>query len=163
MATRDTEDNFIALKYPVFIGQILGSKVTLKSGITVMTRKGYLRVSRIFEKYKESDFKKILVVENQRVAKDVEIGILKDGTSVKAKNPCIHTIFKEKTLLLINFEQEIELRNGTELHVKENDIVDANKKIASFDLFTDPIICEFEGTVKYEDVLPGNTMRERDK
>ncbi len=160
VATRDTEDNFIAFKYPVLIGKVLGNIVSLQSGTMVMTRKGYLKVSRIFAQYALSDFKKITVSDNQRVAKDVEIGILKDGTKVKAEKPCIASTSVKDTLLLVNVEQEIELRNGAELHVRENEIVAAEKKIVTFDIFTEPIICEFDGTARYEDILSGNTVRE---
>lgn len=160
VATRDTEDNFIAFKYPVLIGKVMGNVVFLPSGSMVMTRKGYLKVSRIFAQYAVSDFKKVMVTDNQRVAKDVEIGILKNGTSIKAEKPCIANMSVKNALLLVNVEQEIELRNGAELHVSEHDIVEAGEKIVIFDIFTEPIICEYNGTVRYEDILSGNTMRE---
>ncbi len=53
VATRENEDNFITLKYPVLIGDIVGSRVKLKTGETLMTRKGYLKVAKVFEEYSE--------------------------------------------------------------------------------------------------------------
>lgn len=159
VATRDTEDNFIALKYPVLINSISGSRVQLKTGETVMTRKGYLKVSRVFEQLDTKEFKKIEVTDRQRVAKDVVIGTMKDGSTIKAKNPCIASLSKN-TLLLLNVEQEIELRNGSQIYAREGAIIPAGEKISSFDLFSDPIICEFDGIVQYEDIIPGNTMQE---
>ena len=66
----------------------------------------------------------------------------------------------DDTVLLVNIEQEIELKNGAELKFLPGDIVQAEETIAVFDLFSEPIISEFSGRVKYVDILPGTTMRE---
>jgi len=39
-------------------------------------------------------------------------------------------------------------------------VVEAEKTIATFDTFSDPIIAEVGGTVRYEDIIPGTTLRE---
>jgi DNA-directed RNA polymerase subunit beta' len=66
----------------------------------------------------------------------------------------------DKKLLLIGQEQKIDLRNGCEVQVKIGDIVEAEKPIAIFDPFSDPIIAEAEGTVRYEYIIEGSTLNE---
>jgi DNA-directed RNA polymerase subunit beta' len=39
-------------------------------------------------------------------------------------------------------------------------VAEAEKTIATFDPFSDPIIAEASGTVKYEDIIPGTTLKE---
>jgi DNA-directed RNA polymerase subunit beta' len=43
---------------------------------------------------------------------------------------------------------------------KKGDVVEAEKTIATFDPFSDPIIAEISGIVKYEDIIPGTTLKE---
>lgn len=159
VATSDTEDNFIALDYDVYIQEIIGSKVPLKSGRTIMTRKGYLRLSRIFEIYNKDELKDINVDDGQKIGKDYVFAITKTGEDISAQNPSIVQIVGDK-LLLLNVEQEVEIKNGAELNIKEGDIVKARETIAVFDLFSEPIISEYSGYIKYSDILPGTTMRE---
>lgn len=159
VATRDSEDNFIALNYDVYINEIIGKHVPLKTGNSIMTRKGYVRLSRIFEEYKLSDLKNIKVKNNQKIRKEFEIASTKKGDSILSQNASIIKII-DGVLLLLNVEQEIEIRNGSELMMKEGDIVKAQETIAVFDLFSEPIISEYSGYIKYSDILPGTTMRE---
>jgi DNA-directed RNA polymerase subunit beta' len=63
-------------------------------------------------------------------------------------------------LYLIGQEQKIEIRNGSDFVVKKGAVVEAEKTIATFDPFSDPIIAEASGTVKYEDIIPGTTLKE---
>lgn len=159
VATRENEDSFVALAYPVLINNIIGNHVSLKAGNVIMTRKGYLKVSRIFEEFSKKDLATITVENEKKIGKDFVIGTSKDGKEILAQNPSIVRIVKNK-ILLLNVEQEIELRNGSELRVNTGDIVQARDTIAVFDLFSEPIISEYSGYIKYSDILPGTTMRE---
>jgi DNA-directed RNA polymerase subunit beta' len=44
--------------------------------------------------------------------------------------------------------------------VQKGTVVEAEKTIATFDPFSDPIIAEAGGIVKYEDIIPGTTLKE---
>jgi DNA-directed RNA polymerase subunit beta' len=44
--------------------------------------------------------------------------------------------------------------------VKKGDVVGAETTIATFDPFSDPIIAEASGIIKYEDIIPGTTLKE---
>ena len=62
--------------------------------------------------------------------------------------------------MLLAQEQKIEIRTGSILLAKEGDIVKAGDSIATFDPFSEPIIAEQTGTVKFEGVIPGSTLKE---
>ena len=66
----------------------------------------------------------------------------------------------DKNLYLISQEQKVEIRNGAELLVKEGDVVPAESSIARFDPFSEPIIAEFSGIVRYHDIILGTTLKE---
>ena len=70
---------------------------------------------------------------------------------------------EDKLLLLIAQDQTLEVRNGAEVLVSEGDVVDAEEPIALFDPFSEPIICEFDGTVEFKDIRPGYDAEGRDQ
>ncbi|MCK5199527.1 MAG: DNA-directed RNA polymerase subunit beta', partial [Spirochaetales bacterium] len=50
--------------------------------------------------------------------------------------------------------------NGAELLVKEGDLIPADESITTFDPFSEPIIAEYDGTVRFEDIVLGMTLKE---
>lgn len=157
-ATKVSEENRTYLKYPVFIHDIQGTHVKLADGHALFTRKGYIFVSKVFAQFDIQKGDTVLVEDGQRVLKgDV---VLKHGSE-----DCIATdiafikIYNNK-LILIAQENKIDIRNGSELHVKVGDLVKANVSLATFDPFTDPIICEHDGRIRFEDIIPGSTLKE---
>ena len=44
--------------------------------------------------------------------------------------------------------------------MKPGDVLQADQLIASFDPFSEPIIAEFDGVVKFEDIVLGTTLKE---
>jgi DNA-directed RNA polymerase subunit beta' len=64
------------------------------------------------------------------------------------------------SLYLIGQDQKIEIRNGSEFIAQKGEVVGAEKTIATFDPFSDPIIAEVSGIIKYEDIIPGSTLKE---
>jgi len=65
-----------------------------------------------------------------------------------------------ESLYLIGQDQKIEIRNGSTFVVQKGTVVEADKNIATFDPFSDPIIAEASGFVKYEDIILGTTYKE---
>jgi DNA-directed RNA polymerase subunit beta' len=68
---------------------------------------------------------------------------------------------RSRVLYLIGQDQKVEIRNGSEFFAKKGEVVEAEIIIATFDPFSDPIIAEASGTVKYEDIIPGTTLVEK--
>jgi DNA-directed RNA polymerase subunit beta' len=50
---------------------------------------------------------------------------------------------------------------GAHLAVKDGDMVAAGDLLATWDPFTTPIVTEVEGTVKFGDIVPGSTLKEK--
>jgi DNA-directed RNA polymerase subunit beta' len=158
-ATKATEENRIYLKYPVIVTKVWGTYVTTKDGHFLFTRKGHLQVCKIFSEFNLAKSDKVLVQDGQRILKGSSIIRKKDGTEVQANDISYAKLITGK-LLLIAQEQKLEVRNGSELTFKEGQIVAADETLATFDPFADPIISEFDGYVRFEDIIPGSTLKE---
>ena len=50
---------------------------------------------------------------------------------------------------------------GATMFFKENDEIAVGEKLMEWDPFAIPILCEVSGTVKYEDLVQGNTLVEQ--
>ncbi|GHU38624.1 DNA-directed RNA polymerase subunit beta' [Spirochaetia bacterium] len=160
-ATKISEDNRTFLKYPVYIREVSGSHVVLENKHRLFTRKGSAIVQKIIKEYKVDPAKdKILAKDGKRVIKG-EV-IIKRGEKEKEEKSAeiAYAMVRENKLYLIGTDQKIEIRNGSEFMVNQGDIVDAEKTIATFDPFSDPIIAEASGTVRLEDIILGSTLKE---
>ena len=69
-------------------------------------------------------------------------------------------VCREDAVYLIGAENRVEIRNGSNVSVKVSDFVPAGGTIASFDTHSEPIIAEYDGYVRYEDIIPGSTLIE---
>ncbi|MDR1566296.1 MAG: DNA-directed RNA polymerase subunit beta' [Treponema sp.] len=161
-ATKISEENRIFLKYPVYIREVDGVHVELPDGRWLFTRKGYTIVNKIMKEYKLESRDELLVEDGQRVVRDAPI--IKHGREEILSPEIAYAMVlaegKSRTLFLIGQDQKIEIRNGSEFVAKKGEVVEAEKTIATFDPFSDPIIAEATGTIKYEDIIPGTTLKE---
>ena len=157
-ATKVSEENRIYLKYPVLVTEITGTYVTLGEGRLLFTRKGYMQACKIFTNEEILKGDKVLVEDGQRILKG-DVIIKRKGGDVHAHDISYARLVAGRVLLVAQ-EQKIEVRNGSEVTVKVNDIVAANGTLATFDPFSDPIIAEHDGYVRYEDIIPGSTLKE---
>ena len=158
-AQKSSEENRIYLKYPVLVTEVAGTYVPLPDNRTLFTRKGHLLASKIFSNFEVAKGDKVLVQDGQRILKGDEIVKHADG-SVSKSNDISYAKVVQGRVLLIAQEMKIEVRNGSEVVVKPGDIIAANQTIATFDPFSDPIISEKDGYVRYEDIIPGSTLKE---
>ncbi|MEI6874412.1 MAG: DNA-directed RNA polymerase subunit beta', partial [Spirochaetota bacterium] len=158
-ATKASEENRIYLKYPVLIMDIIGTFVSLPGGNSLFTRKGVLHVCKIFSNHEIGPKDKVLIEDGQRILKGDTLLEHPDGTSEVAHDISYAKITKGRVLLIAQ-EMKIDVRNGSEVIVEAGDIVQANEAIATFDPFSDPIISEHDGYVRYEDIIQGSTLKE---
>jgi DNA-directed RNA polymerase subunit beta' len=163
-ATKLSEENRIFLKYPVYINDVIGTHVVLDDGRWLFTRRGHAIVSKVMHEYVIGENDRIMVESGQRVNPDIVI-IKRGGEDIKAPDSTYVQILdnpdtNSKVLYLIGKEQEIEIRNGSDFLVKKGTVVEKEKNIATFDPFSDPIIAEHGGKVKYEDIISGTTLKE---
>jgi DNA-directed RNA polymerase subunit beta' len=157
-ATRISEENRIYLRYPVIIKEINGSTVKLEDGNLLFTRKGSMRVSRVLRSISLKEGDKVLVKNGQKVLKGKPV-LERKSKKILAEE-IAYVLKKQKKLHLITQDQQIVIRNGAEVMVKEGDLVAAEETIAYFDPFSEPIIAEASGEVVFEDIILGTTLKE---
>ena len=68
------------------------------------------------------------------------------------------SVLWESKLLLVAQDQKLEIRNGSTVNVNPGDMVAAEDALAYFDPFSDPIIAEQDGKVRFEDIIIGTTL-----
>jgi len=157
-ATKVSEENRIALKYPVYIRDITGAHVEMADGHWLFTRKGYVFINKVMKQYTLEAGDEVLVEDSKRVIKG-EALIRRNGKDILSTE-IAYAMLIDGQLCLIGPDQKLEVRNGSDLVVKKGQLVPADQTIATFDPFADPIIAEVSGYVRYEDIIPGTTLKE---
>ncbi|UTY31479.1 DNA-directed RNA polymerase subunit beta' [Treponema putidum] len=159
-ASKNVEENRIVFNdYSIIVRGIKGSYVTLKNGHFLFTRKGEFNFSRVLNEYALKKGETPLVSTGTRVVKGNPLYTLKNGKEVLSENIAIAEV-RDNIIYLTGQDQTIEIRNGSEVIVKENEVIKAGETIGTFDPFADPILAEYDGFVRFEDILPGTTLKE---
>ena len=148
-ASTIAEENQISLRYPVLIRSITGTYVELDNGNYLFTRKGKLKVSRILKRFDIEKSDKVLVEDGQKVIAEDVLVERKSGNLVSKEIAIVY--IKDKQLLLVSQDQTLEIRNGSTVLVKTDQL---------FDPFSDPIIAEYSGKIRFEDIIIGTTLKE---
>jgi len=144
----------------VYVEKIKGSMVKIDNGNMLFTRKGTITVRRILQSYELQKGDKLLVKDGQRMLKHgPEPVIQRKGETLTTSEICYVKLLPDR-LLLIAQPQHIDIRNGAEVVAKENDMVPADETIAFFDPFSEPIIAEAGGVLKFHDIVLGTTLKE---
>ena len=157
-ASTIAEDNKIALKYSVLVRDIQGHYLNMGEKRLLFTRKGYIFVSKILERHELTKSDQFLLEDGERVIKGVPI-IERDGKIIEAQQTAF-LVQHHDELLLVAQDQRLEVRNGSNVGVKIGQIVGIDEPIAVFDPFSDPIIAEQSGKVRFIDLINGVTLRE---
>ncbi|ADN01460.1 DNA-directed RNA polymerase subunit beta' [Spirochaeta thermophila] len=158
-ATRVVEENRVYLKYPVLVESLEGNVVELETGIRLFTRRGKVKARRILETHALDEKDEVLVEDDQKVMTGQPLLRRASGEEIFSGHNAIVRL-KGDRLLLVAQEQSVEIRNGSEIFVHPGDVLDAGETIAVFDPFSEPIIAEQSGVVKYHDMVLGTTLRE---
>ena len=156
-ATKTSEENKIVLKYEVFVKDIIGTHVDMENGDWLFTRKGSMVVNKTLQK-ETLDGAELLVQDGSRVIKG-DVLAKKNGKDIISQATGF-IIVHGNNLFVVNKDQKVEIRNGSEVCIKKGDVVAADSVIARFDPFSEPIIAEKDGVVRYEDIIKGITLNE---
>jgi DNA-directed RNA polymerase subunit beta' len=157
-ATKISEENRVYLRYPVLVEEVKGNTVVLKNGNLLFTRKGHITVRRILRSFDLEKGDRVVVQDGQRVLSGDHL-ITRKGEHLLAQEIAYVRRTKER-LLLIAQSQRVDIRNGAELLARVGGVVPAEETIAYFDPFSEPIIAEQSGTVGFEDIILGTTLKE---
>ena len=148
-ASKVTQDNNIALKFPAIIEKIEGMSVQTKDG-ALFTRKGSMLLTRVVGSV-DLNGGNLAVKDGDRVLKGTVLLESKNG-EVKAKENGI-VFIKDNVLYLTGTEQKMEIANGSIIQVKEGQVVEANAVVGTLlDAYSEPIIAENDGYVHFEDI-----------
>ncbi|MBT3272211.1 MAG: DNA-directed RNA polymerase subunit beta', partial [Spirochaetales bacterium] len=157
-ATKVSEENRIYLNYSVLVKQINGNTVELENKNSLFTRKGSVVVSKVLDRVKLKKDDKVLVEDGSKVIGDQPI--VTRGKKDIVSSEIAYIALSKKEVLLIAQEQKVEVRSGAELMVHKGDIVDKEESIAIFDPFSEPIIAEVSGKIRFVDIVLGTTLKE---
>jgi len=157
-ASTIAEENRVAKRYPLLIKEIHGISVEMDQGRQLFTRKGYLKVARVLAELELKKGDKVIPAEGDKVIKGEAI-ISRKRTKIHTEYNAFVVIRKEK-LLLVAQDEKVDIRNGSTVLVREGQTTEADESLAIFDPFSDPIIAEANGVIKFEDIIPGTTLRE---
>ncbi|MCK5671789.1 MAG: DNA-directed RNA polymerase subunit beta', partial [Spirochaetales bacterium] len=124
----------------------------------LFTRKGYLTVAKVIREIVLEKSAKVMVSHGQKVTGGEVLVSSKSGDITAQEIGFVY--LKEGKVVLIAQDQKLDVRNGAELLVKEGDLIPANESITTFDPFSEPIIAEYDGTVRFEDIVLGMTLKE---
>ena len=157
-ATKVSEENRTKLSYPVLVKEITGNTVTLDNGDVLFTRKGFLTVAKVLRTIPVEKGYSVEVADGQKVTGG-EVLLRKGKDEIKAEEIAfVH--LQDKQVVLVAQDQHLDVRNGAELHVGLGDIVPAEASITTFDPFSEPILAESDGIVRFEDIVLGTTLKE---
>jgi len=157
-ATKTSEENRTYLRHPVVVRSLKGNIIELKDGTRLFTRKGQIRVSRILAAFELEKNDKVLITEGEKIAKGQ--GVIKRKKEELLAPDNAYGVVKDNRLLLIAQEQTLEVRTGAEVLVKEGQVAEPETPLAIFDPFSEPIISEIAGTVRFKDIVQGTTLKE---
>ena len=160
-AAQVSEENRIYLRYPVYVREVHGNRVERENGNLLFTRKGYLVVNKVIQQLAVQPGDEVLVEDGQQVLGEAEL-LRRDGVAVRADDVGFIFLHEpqegERQILVIAQPKRVEVRNGSELLVAKGQVVPADETIAYFDPFTEPIIAEEAGWVRFEDIVQGTTL-----
>ncbi len=157
-ATKVSEENRTKLAYPVLIKKITGTTVTLDSGDVLFTRKGFLTVARVIRSVVIEEGYTPEVSEGQKVTGG-EVLLSRGKEQIKTEEIAFVHLTSDKVVLVAQ-DQQLDIRNGAQLHVSLGDVVPAGESITTFDPFSEPILAETDGIVRFEDIVLGTTLKE---
>ena len=157
-ATKISEENRVYLRYPVLVEEIKGNTVELKNGNLLYTRKGHIQVRRVLRSFELEKGDRVVVHDGARVLAGDHL-ITRKGEHLAAQEIAYVRRTKDR-LLLIAQSQRVDIRNGAELLARVGSVVPTEETIAYFDPFSEPIIAEVSGTVSFEDIILGTTLKE---
>ena len=157
-ATKASEENRTYLKYPVYMRDVQGTHVVLADGRMLFTRKGFAVVNKVMKEYKLEAGDELLVEDGRKVIRGE--ALIRRGRDDVQSSEIAYTLVQNGFLYLIGQDQKLEIRNGSEVLVRKGQVVAREQTISVFDPFSDPIIAEADGYVRYEDIIPGTTLKE---
>jgi DNA-directed RNA polymerase subunit beta' len=147
----------ISLKYPAFIVK-LPENLVQTDEFKMETRNEEMVIKNVIKEFLVENFQEVKISENIKVFPEDIIGITKDGKTISAE--CTGFVVIQKDEIFITGEDNVILvKAGTQIFVEEGELIEKEREIGITDPNADYIIAEIDGVVKYQDIIPGTTLR----
>ncbi|MCR5731537.1 MAG: DNA-directed RNA polymerase subunit beta' [Sphaerochaetaceae bacterium] len=155
-ASAAAEANKLSFDHIVVIGSITGSTIVRESdGRRIFPRKGAIQMSSVLKEI-SGLYDKLLLEDGSLVAKGSEI-YEKDGkVEISDLNGIFRVIDGRDFILAQPVVHKVG--PGSELCVRENQVVESGNPIVEFDPFSEPILAEQSGTVLFADMKDDVTL-----
>lgn len=150
----------LALKYPAFMVKLPDS-IAMYEDYKIVTRNGKIWIKHVIKEFLKSKFSEIKIDESQsgeKVYPEDVIGIDKKGKEVTAGSTGF-LVFYEDEIYITAEDSSIDVKAGTKIFVDEGELIEKEREIGESDPNADFIVAEIDGTIRYEDILPGATLR----
>jgi len=159
-ASTSAEGNKVTFKHPIYVESINGNTVVREADpaekldqAVLFTRKGSIVYRNVIDNFDIPEGAELLVADGDKVAGKQEIfagavanphgGFVRiDGSKVYVLGPV----------------ERVNARTGAELKISGPGYVEANEAIITFDPFSEPIISEFDGEIRFKDLVLGTTL-----
>ena len=164
-AETSAKDNYISMKYPVYVINVEGPHVVKHGGSEegkwLFTRRGFMTIAKLFNTYTYGANDSILVSNKAYVRKNKAI-LKKNGKEIFPSNDGRIIIDEDsKTLFLVSNDQEVKIDNGSTIYAKftvPGAVAKEKEPIGEVFPNSEPIISETEGYIHFEDIKEGETM-----
>ncbi|MBO4410501.1 MAG: DNA-directed RNA polymerase subunit beta', partial [Spirochaetales bacterium] len=159
-ASTSAEENKVTFKHPVYITKISGSIVERQEdGENLFTRKGYIFYRPALDEFSLGDGVSLAkgISDGMKVAGNTAICMKgKESLTCSIKGGLVK-VLGDKAVVL-GSEERMDAKTGSVLHVGENQYLPTGEAVISFDPFSEPIISEFDGMARFQDLTPGITL-----
>jgi DNA-directed RNA polymerase subunit beta' len=158
-AARKAEENTITLTYDAYVSKIEGTVIKKKDGRRVIPRRVTIIVNRVYHHYATAD-----VTPKVKTGDIVEPGAViarhkKDKSDIEVLERA-HVLVKGGVLYILGDPYEITIKIGSEILVKEGEMVNKKTPLTKFDPFSESILTEHSGKVQLISIIPGTTMKQ---
>ncbi len=160
-ASTSTAADSLSLKHSVYITKIAGNYVKRNSdGELVFTKKGFISYRPLLDDFEfGKDAKLASGIENGIRVKGETI-LFTDKTGEKKANPRGGQILlNDGPLVVLGPEKKTEeIKPGSCLKVAEGQIAESGSVLVTFDPFSEPVVCEKEGLIRFKDLEEGRAL-----
>jgi DNA-directed RNA polymerase subunit beta' len=147
----------LTLNYPAFIVK-LPEDIAVREEYKIATRNGMIIIKNIIKEFLIENFKEISVEDGMKVFPEDLIGLDKKGEKVYAGSTGV-LVFYDDEIYITGEDSTLSVKAGTKIFVDEGELVEKEREIGEGDPNSDFIIAEMDGVVRYEDIIPGATLR----
>ncbi len=164
IAAGQIKEDSLKLNYDAIVRSLPENKLELGGGKDVanfiIPRKGKIVLQRVVFKFDKSKITNLKVKDGDILISGDLVALDENGLEIKAEERVV-VEFNGDEVMLFGVEHEIDAVIGSHVYVKEGDFVAKNQVISKFDPYSEPIIAEKSGTVKFDPIEKGVNAKER--